>query len=63
MGGTSGALYGVFFIRLAAKIRLLLSEGQLDAFGWAAALKAGTEGITSIGGAKVCFFLLFKYLL
>ena len=62
MGGTSGALYGVFFIRFAAKLRSLLASQSsdscikaLESSDWAAALQAGTEGISAIGGAKVCY--------
>lgn len=50
VGGSSGALYGTFFLRMA------LASGQsevLDGAGFAGLLRAGGQGIVDRGGAKV----------
>ncbi|MDR3632594.1 MAG: dihydroxyacetone kinase family protein, partial [Isosphaeraceae bacterium] len=49
MGGTSGALYGVFFLRAADALR---SGPPDDPRTWAAAFDAGCAGITALGGAE-----------
>jgi dihydroxyacetone kinase len=52
MGGTSGALYGVFFLRMSDALRK--TEGDaVTAAQWAEALKAGTDAIGHLGGAKI----------
>ncbi|ELR12395.1 glycerone kinase [Acanthamoeba castellanii str. Neff] len=48
MGGTSGALYGVFFLRMSDALRKAPTGHQ-----WAEALKAGTDAIGHLGGAKL----------
>lgn len=50
MGGTSGPLYAVFFLR-AAKV---LSEAKSNnAISWASAFKAGCDAIAELGGARL----------
>ena len=46
VGGASGPLYGTFFLRMAAAIG---DRETLDAAGFAAALRAGVEGIVARG--------------
>mmetsp|Transcript_14836 Transcript_14836/g.28571 ORF Transcript_14836/g.28571 Transcript_14836/m.28571 type:complete len:581 (-) Transcript_14836:570-2312(-) len=53
MGGTSGALYDIFFHAAAACLKQnSLSEANA-ALGWASALEAGVQAIQLYGGAKV----------
>lgn len=50
VGGASGALYGTFFLRLAAAV----GEGEsIDAVAFATGLRAGLEGVVQRGQAKV----------
>jgi dihydroxyacetone kinase len=49
IGGTSGALYGIFFLRAAARLRTGPAD---DPRAWADALLAGSEAISELGGAK-----------
>ncbi|MCW2818605.1 MAG: dihydroxyacetone kinase [Marmoricola sp.] len=50
IGGTSGPLYSILLMRAAA----VVEEGDAtDAATWAAALRAGAEGIAEVGGASV----------
>jgi dihydroxyacetone kinase len=58
VGGTSGALYGVFFLRMSDALRKAPTGHQ-----WAEALKAGTDAIGHLGGAKLGTLLLFLHLL
>jgi len=52
MGGTSGALYGVFFLRMADGLRRSSGEKvSSKAQRWAEALKVGTDAISHLGGA------------
>ena len=48
MGGTSGALYGVFFLRMSDALGKAPAGHQ-----WAEALQAGTDAIGHLGGAKL----------
>jgi dihydroxyacetone kinase len=48
-GGTSGPLYAVFFLRAA---RRLAAGAPADPRTWAAAFRAGCEGIMELGGAR-----------
>jgi dihydroxyacetone kinase len=50
LGGTSGALYGVFFLRAGMTLRNL---PQTEPQSWARALRAACEGVASLGGAKL----------
>lgn len=50
MGGSSGPLVGTFFLRLGTSIG---EVGETDVAGWAAGMRAGAEGIMSLGGAAV----------
>lgn len=53
MGGTSGALYGVFFIRMADSMRTREDLELADSLRiWAEAIQAGTDAIAQLGGAK-----------
>ena len=47
LGGTSGPLYAVFFLRAAARLK----GGASSPAPWAAAFRAGCEGVTELGGA------------
>jgi dihydroxyacetone kinase len=48
MGGTSGPLYAAFLLRIASSLR----TGPVDsATTWAAALRAGCDAISELGGA------------
>ncbi|HWO24635.1 MAG TPA: dihydroxyacetone kinase subunit DhaL [Kofleriaceae bacterium] len=49
VGGTSGPLYGTFFLRMAAAFG---SGDSVDAAGFARALRAGVEGIVQRGRAE-----------
>jgi dihydroxyacetone kinase len=49
LGGTSGALYAVFFLRGAQRLR---AQSSTDVHVWAEAFRAGTEGIAELGGAQ-----------
>jgi hypothetical protein len=62
MGGTSGALYGVFCVRFAACLRQRTETDVSSLAPWAEALAAGTAAISNIGGAKVCPFVFFPLL-
>ena len=48
VGGASGPLYGTFFLRMATSIG---DSEELDAAGFAAALRAGLEGVVARGKA------------
>ncbi len=50
MGGSSGALYGVFFLRAAARLR---TGSPADPATWADAFEAGCQGISDLGGAQL----------
>lgn len=50
MGGTSGALYGVFFLRASDALR---KHENADEIRWVDAFKAGTDAIGHLGGAKL----------
>jgi dihydroxyacetone kinase len=51
LGGTSGALYGVFFLRAAARLRS--GPGfPTEATTWADAFQAGIAAIAELGGAR-----------
>jgi dihydroxyacetone kinase len=49
LGGTSGALYGIFFLRAAANLR---SGPADDPRTWAYAFIAGSEAVSELGGAN-----------
>ncbi len=50
IGGTSGPLYSILLMRAAA----VVEEGDAgDPTTWAAAVRAGAEGIAEVGGAEV----------
>ncbi|WP_422924064.1 glycerone kinase [Singulisphaera sp. PoT] len=49
LGGTSGALYGVFFLRASSKLKQASID---DPRAWADALQAGTNAIAELGGAR-----------
>ena len=49
LGGTSGPLYAVFFLRAA---RRLQAGDPADPRTWADAFRAGCEGIMELGGAR-----------
>ena len=49
LGGSSGPLYGVLFLRCGS---LLESQGVTGLSSWADALAQGCEAITELGGAK-----------
>lgn len=49
VGGTSGPLYGTFFLRLAAALG---HEAEADASTLAAALRAGLDGVVARGKAE-----------
>jgi dihydroxyacetone kinase-like protein len=49
VGGASGPLYGTFFLRLAGSVG---EADSLDAAGFAAALRAGVDGVVARGRAQ-----------
>ena len=50
LGGTSGPLYAAFVVRAASH---LAERGEVDsATAWAAAFRAGVEGVQTLGGGK-----------
>lgn len=50
LGGTSGPLYAAFIVRGASH---LAERDEVDSSGaWAAALRAGIEGVQTLGGGK-----------
>lgn len=50
LGGTSGPLYAAFVVRSASH---LAERGEVDsAVAWAAAFRAGIEGVQALGGGK-----------
>jgi dihydroxyacetone kinase-like protein len=49
VGGASGPLYGTFFLRFAASVG---AAAELDAAGFAAAMRAGLDGIVARGKAE-----------
>ena len=49
VGGASGPLYGTFFLRMAAAVG---DAGTLDQAGFAAALRAGVDGVVARGKAE-----------
>ncbi len=50
LGGTSGPLYAVFVLRIATS--LAEAKDPSKAVAWAAAFRAGVDGIQSLGGGK-----------
>jgi len=50
LGGTSGPLYAVFVLRIATSLAQARDPG--DPSAWAAAFRAGCDGIQSLGGGK-----------
>ncbi len=48
MGGTSGPLVGTFFLRMGTSLG---DVDRTDVASWAAAMRAGAEGIMALGGA------------
>ena len=50
MGGSSGPLVGTFFLRMGTSIG---DVDETDIAGWAAGMRAGAEGIMSLGGAAL----------
>jgi dihydroxyacetone kinase-like protein len=48
VGGASGPLYGTFFLRMGTAA----GQGELDAAGFGAALRAGVEGVLARGKAE-----------
>lgn len=50
IGGTSGPLYAVLLLRAASSLE---QSDAHDAAAWAAALRAGADGIAEVGGASV----------
>jgi dihydroxyacetone kinase-like protein len=48
VGGASGPLYGTFFLRMSTSIG---DKAELDAAGFAAALRAGLDGVVARGKA------------
>ena len=51
LGGTSGPLYAVMFLRAAARLKATPADRLNDARVWADAFAAGVEGIIELGGA------------
>ncbi|MGH7226863.1 MAG: dihydroxyacetone kinase family protein, partial [Gemmataceae bacterium] len=49
VGGSSGALYGTIFLRMA---RAIGDKSLIDGDGFAGALRAGLSGVVERGGAK-----------
>jgi dihydroxyacetone kinase len=49
MGGTSGPLYGIFFLRCGS---VLAGSGRLGMGQWAEAVQQGCTAISELGGAK-----------
>ena len=49
LGGSSGPLYGVFFLRLGSSLR---PSGLSDIDHWAEAIEQASAAITELGGAK-----------
>lgn len=60
VGGTSGALYGLFF---TASARSLQESSSGGAAAYTAALKAGTEAVQEFGGAREGFRTMLDALL
>jgi dihydroxyacetone kinase-like protein len=50
VGGASGPLYGTFFLRMAAP---LVGKDEVEPADWAAALRAGVEGVKARGRAEL----------
>lgn len=50
IGGTSGPLYSILLMRAAASLE---DAGSTEPAAWAAALRAGADGIMEVGGAEV----------
>src|SRR5205807_1882423 len=48
LGGTSGPLYAVFFLRASAKLK---GKTPNDPAAWSSAFQAGCAGIAELGGA------------
>ena len=49
LGGSSGPLYGVFFLRAGIALQ---NRGWSDRHGWAEAFAAGCQAISELGGAQ-----------
>jgi dihydroxyacetone kinase-like protein len=49
VGGASGPLYGTFFLRMAGSVG---EAASVDAYGFAAALRAGVDGVVARGRAQ-----------
>jgi dihydroxyacetone kinase len=50
LGGTSGPLYAVFFLRASARLKLA-GASVADPMLWAEAFSSGCAGVTELGGA------------
>jgi dihydroxyacetone kinase len=50
LGGTSGPLYAVFILRMAVSLSRAKNPSEMAA--WAAAFRAGVDGIQTLGGGK-----------
>jgi dihydroxyacetone kinase len=51
LGGTSGPLYAVLLLRAAARLKGASSDALADPELWAAAFRAGCDGVIELGGA------------
>lgn len=51
LGGTSGPLYAVMFLRAASRLKGVPAAERETAKAWIGALRAGCEGIIELGGA------------
>ncbi len=51
LGGTSGPLYAVFFLRAANRLKAAGADRRADATAWLDAFRAGCDGIIELGGA------------
>ncbi|MFO0954138.1 MAG: DAK2 domain-containing protein [Isosphaeraceae bacterium] len=51
IGGTSGPLYAVFFLRAAAHLRTDPDRSLTDPVLWAEAFRHGCQGVIELGGA------------
>ncbi len=51
LGGTSGPLYAVFFLRAASRLKGVSQSGLADPKSWADAFRSGCEGVIELGGA------------
>ena len=51
LGGTSGPLYAVFFLRAATRLKGVPPQGLADPKVWAEAFHSGCQGVIELGGA------------